>query len=199
MSYTAQEIFEQSIVIIDELSDTGTINDSQVNEYKYKAPRLLDMWQHEAAKNGNLYYKEEYANTDADNVYQWTKFSLPTGFKRVKDIMFVDDDSQPGTVDYKTFGKDDIYIYFTTTGTVKMLYIPIPAKITALAQTLEVDEDVAISGSYYLAEHFALADQNDALAQKCRNKYAELKAEDSTPSPITPQDIEDAYGISSIR
>lgn len=50
MSYTGTEIFEMAVVVIDELSDTGTVNDSQVKEYKYKAPRLLDMWQREIAR-----------------------------------------------------------------------------------------------------------------------------------------------------
>ena len=47
MAYTGTEIFDRAIAILDELSDTGTVLDSQVSEYKYRAPYLLDVWQHE--------------------------------------------------------------------------------------------------------------------------------------------------------
>lgn len=49
MAYTGTEIFERSIVIIDELSDSGTVTDSLTREYKNRAPALLDLWQHEEA------------------------------------------------------------------------------------------------------------------------------------------------------
>jgi hypothetical protein len=197
MSYTGTEIYEMAIVILDELTDTGTVSDSQSKEYRYRAPRLLDMWQHEAAKNGRLEAIEEYENTDEDNVNKWTKLTLPANINRIKDVIFEDADSQPTTINYKRFGKTDIYFYFTQTGTARVLYIPIPEKITDLAQTIEISEDCAISGAYYLAEHFAMADQNDELAARCRQKYAELKGEDNRPNPITTQEIEDVYGISS--
>lgn len=45
MAYTAQEIFEMAITIIDELSSTGAISDAYTKEYKFRAPRLLDAWQ----------------------------------------------------------------------------------------------------------------------------------------------------------
>ena len=47
MSYTGTEIFDRAIAILDELGDTGTVLDSQVSDYKYRAPGLLDLWQHE--------------------------------------------------------------------------------------------------------------------------------------------------------
>lgn len=47
MSYTGQEIFNMSMAIGDALSDTGQINDSEVKEYKFRAPYFLDMFQQE--------------------------------------------------------------------------------------------------------------------------------------------------------
>ena len=55
MSYTSQEIFDRSVVIMDELSDSGTIDLSQTKEYRYKAPYLLDIGQKELAKSGDLF------------------------------------------------------------------------------------------------------------------------------------------------
>lgn len=51
--YTGQEIFNISIAILDELSDSGTVNPSQVKEYSNRAPFLLDMWQREIGKLEN--------------------------------------------------------------------------------------------------------------------------------------------------
>lgn len=47
MSYTGLEIFNMSVAIMDALSDTGAVTDAQTKDYKYKAPYLLDLWQHE--------------------------------------------------------------------------------------------------------------------------------------------------------
>ena len=43
MSYTGTEIFKRAISILDELSDTGAVVSSQVSEYQYRAPDLLDL------------------------------------------------------------------------------------------------------------------------------------------------------------
>ena len=42
---TAEDIFNKAIVILDELTETGDITDSQISEYKHRAPYLLDMFQ----------------------------------------------------------------------------------------------------------------------------------------------------------
>lgn len=52
--YTAIEVFNKSIAIKNELSDTGTISDADVSEYKYRAPYLLDDVQHEIAHIENV-------------------------------------------------------------------------------------------------------------------------------------------------
>lgn len=188
-----------AITLIDELSDSGTIDINATKEYGNRAPMLLDMWQHEIAKSGDLYNIEEYENTDDEAIYKWTKLVVPSNLKLIKDIIFIDDDSQISTIDYKRFGNNDIYFYFTKLGTVRMLYVPIPTKITSLSQTLEIDEVTAISGSYYLAEQYAMSDQNTELAGLCKNKYQELKAESMIKEAMTPQQIVDIYGISEIR
>ena len=51
--YTGTEIFSQAIAILDELSDSGTIVESQIKEYKHRAPYLLDLAS-ERIKNGFL-------------------------------------------------------------------------------------------------------------------------------------------------
>jgi hypothetical protein len=199
MSCTCTEVFNKSIAIIDEISANGTITDAQVKEYKNRAPYLLDIWQKEMIKNGDLYKVAEFVSTNEDDLYKWTKYDLPQDIKLIKEIIFVNADSQISTIDYKRFGKSEIYFYFTQNGTVRLLYIPIPATITALTQTLEIDDITATSGAYYLAEHFALADQNTDLANICRGKFQELKMDSMVKSPLSPQEIKDFYGINQIK
>lgn len=193
MSYTGTEIFNMSIAIINELSDTGTVTDALVSEYKYRAPYLLDLWQKEIAKSGDLYNIVEYENTDSSNVQKWTKFSLPNALKSIKETLFENDDEQISTVNYKIFGKSDIYIYFVETGKMRILYVPIPEKITALTQTLEIDDITSMSGAYYLAESFFRADQNDTAADSARDKFRELKRESMVKEPAGSEEIIDVY------
>jgi hypothetical protein len=193
--YTVKEVFNQAIAILDEMSDTGTIVDSQIKEYKYRAPYLLDLWQHEIGDS--LQSIEEYKNEDADDNNKWILCSLPIDLKRIREIMFVDSDSNISSIPYKKFGVEDIYLYFPDLGTARMLYVPIPVKITALTQTLAVNDSIATSGAYYLAEQFALADQNAELAQRCREKFNKLQKQ--IPQPFNAAGIIDVYGISAIK
>lgn len=62
MAYTGTQLFNMSIAIIDEISDSGTIVEAQVKEYKSRAPYLLDLWQHEMIPIENLTDVEPYAN-----------------------------------------------------------------------------------------------------------------------------------------
>ncbi|WP_206460424.1 hypothetical protein [Anaerovorax sp. IOR16] len=121
--YTGKEVFDIAVSIIDELSDSGTVNPSQVAEYQNRAPFLLDMWQREIGRLEN---------------------------------------------------KTDLI------------------KITSLDQGLPISDVNCPSGAYYLAHHFALADQNDSLASVCVSKYRELKRTASKPSLNVK--ITDVYG-----
>jgi hypothetical protein len=88
---------------------------------------------------------------------------------------------------------------FSYDGIIRIKYIPVPTKITDLSQTIEVDEISAVSGAYYLAEHFAMADQNSELAQRCREKFRELKIDSMVKQPLQPSEIKDIYSIAAIK
>jgi 3-isopropylmalate dehydratase small subunit len=317
MSYTGTEIYEMAIVILDELTDTGTVSDSQSKEYRYRSPRLLDMWQHEIIRNvdsyktfeiscfrkrnllgdlnqygiiienngetqnysasgancfyvevdgdctititengspvsgtyvfndgtptaftgeieitvpagttsflpvkgiltasggnvnmalsGDYYFKHtnralslyKYATADkVPDFKPWYKVEMPADFKNRSQVVNEYPNWQYEEDTYRKWenGKE-LYVNFAYEGIIRINYTPIPVKITDLAQTLEVDEVDAISGAYYLAEHFAMADQNDELAGRCRQKFAELKAESSQKTALSPQQIVDVYSI----
>jgi hypothetical protein len=324
MPYTGTEIFDRSIAIIDELSDSGAVSDAQIAEYKYRAPYLLDLWQKEMARTGGLFKTFEIScfrkknlltdvnqfqaveHTDTDQTYEgtgancfffgvdgpatvsieeltgavwtavtgtyikdngtptaftgtiaadtatssfsyykgiisptnsansirlrfsgtyyyrhtnralcpykyqaaadvqdfmpWCKITMPTDFKSKSQII----DEYPNwqyseVTNHRWEGSNELYVLFSYEGIIRIKYIPVPTKITVLTQTLEVDDITATSGAYYIAEHFAMADQNDALAKKCRDKFKELKIEGMVKTPLAPSDIKDIYGISDIK
>jgi hypothetical protein len=322
VAYTGTEIFNQSIAILDELSDTGTIVDSQIKEYKYRAPYLLDLWQHEMTAHGDLFKTFEiscfrknnllgdtvqmgmiiennaesqaysgigancfYLEVDGDctltfaedgaalsgkysfnggvetafagtinvtvpagttsflpirgtltasggNVTMtisgsyylrhnnralspykfnsvlkvpdfkpWVKITMPTDFKSRSQIIseYPSWQYQEGSSSVKWEGANELYVTFSYEGLIRIKYIPVPAKIAALTQTLEIDEITCISGSYYLAEHFAMADQNDALAARCKDKFRELKIDSMIKTPLQPSEIKDIYSIAAIK
>lgn len=322
MSYTANEVFSMAIAILDELSDVGTIIDSQIKEYKYRAPYLLDLWQHEMASHGDLYktfelscfrkknllgdisqmgiikennaesqsysgvgaycfYLEvdgdctitlaeggaslsgsysfdggtetaftgsiavtvpagttsflpirgiltatggnvtmtisgsyyfrhnnralsEYRFSTAANVPDfkpWYKIDMPSDFKSRSQIIseYPNWQYQQGSPSIKWEGANELYVMFSYEGLIRIKYVPVPTKITALTQTLEVDDITATSGAYYLAEHFAMADQMDELAARCKEKYRELKIDAMIRQPLQPSEIKDLYGISQIK
>jgi hypothetical protein len=66
MPYTGLDVFDRAIAIIDELSDTGVIVESQIKEYKYRAPFLLDLWQQEIAGIENLTDVEPYIDLEQE-------------------------------------------------------------------------------------------------------------------------------------
>jgi hypothetical protein len=55
MSYTAQKITDMAIAIVNDLSDSGTVSTTDSAEALHRAPYLLDLWQKEMAKSGDLY------------------------------------------------------------------------------------------------------------------------------------------------
>lgn len=321
--YTGTEVFNMSIAVLDELSDTGAIVDSQVIDHKNRAPYLLDAWQHEMAKNGDMFKTfelscfrknnllgdttqfrtEEFTGTDqtyevvgancfyfgvdsAATVYieeligatwtavpgtyiqddgtptaftgtinastttssfsyykgiisptsplnrirlrfsgayyyrhnnralcpykfatadkvpdfkPWYKATMPADFKSRTQVIDEFPDWQYETdSSHKWEGNNELYIQFAYQGIIRIKYIPEPVKITTLTQTLEVDETTAISGAYYLAQHFFLADQNTDLATICQNKYAELKRESMIKQPLSVQQVVDVYNVGNM-
>lgn len=319
MSYTAQKIHNMSVAIIDELNDAGAIDANKTKEYGNRAPFLLDLWQKEMAKSGNLYktfelscirktnllgefdsflmvehaggvdksYEATGANCfhfgvdSAANVYieqligstwtsvvgtyideqtatetafngliaadttsssfnhyrgiitatnkvrirfsgdyyyrhtnralcphkfatatkvpvfkAWYKVDMPTDFKSrtqvIAEYPMWQYESDAGS---KWENGNELYVQFGYEGIIRVNYVPVPVEITALTQTLEIDDVAATSGAYYLAEHYALADQNDSLARMCRDKFKSLKMDSMIQAPLSTSEIVDFYGL----
>ena len=317
MSYTGTEIKDMAIVIIDELSDAGTVDLNKTKEYGNRAVMLLDMWQKEISKTGDLFrtfelscfrkknllgefdsfliieheggtdqpnytaegvncfyfgvdseasvyieqlvggtwtgvsgtYIDEQTNvstaftglinanttTSSFNHYKgvitatgtvrirfsgdyyyrhmnralcphnypsvtkvpsfkaWYKIDMPTDFKSRTQVISEYPMWQYEEASSKWENGNELYVQFGYEGIIRVNYIPVPIKITLLTQTIEVDDVTALSGAYYLAEHFAIADMNDELASMCRNKFKSLKIDSMVTTPLSNTEIVDFY------
>lgn len=314
---TARNIFEKSISIIDELSDSGVVSDSQVREYRSRAPYLLDMFQKEVVKSSDLTKTFEmsftrkknllgdlnhfgviienngeiqsysadkvkcfYIEVDGDCTLTFTENGTPisgkyafnggpetdfvgsfnitvpqgtTSFLPVKGTLNtfggnttmslsgeyyfkhnnralcsnkypsaskvpdfkpwvrieMPDDFKSRTQmvneyspwqyeeggNHRWEGNKDLYVLFSYEGLIRIKYVPVPTDITSLDQVLEIDDITAQAGAYYLAEHFAISDMNEELANMCKSKYRELKQQAMFKAPLSNSEIIDVYPI----
>ena len=125
----------------------------------------------------------------------WYKITMPADFKSRNQIV---DENSPWQYsesnNHHWEGNKELYVLFSYEGIIRIKYTPVPMEITALTQTLEVDDITAQSGAYYLAKMFALSDQNTELANVCSAKYKELKTESMLKTPLSTSEIVDVYG-----
>lgn len=303
---TGNEIFDMSIAIIDSLSSTGVVDESETKDYEYRAPYLLDLWQREIVKSCGFsktfevpcYHKlntlgEQFnvvEHTTTDQIYEgygssfyfgvdgtatvyiekltggswtatsglycvggvetshsgvlscvgttngfnyykgtitatgpvrlrftggyyrhinralspysytssllvpefksWFKLDLPDDFK--SRVQVISEHIGEGIDNYR-WENNDLYISDNFDGVVRIIYTPIPIKITALTQTMEVDDNTCISGAYYLAKAYALSDMDYDLANVCSAKYKELKEENKQISTLNYETINNVY------
>lgn len=156
--------------------------------------------------SGTNYYKtvnRALFDTSFENgkipVYQpWVKVALPTDVKRI-DQVIIEYPEQKYARDsvYKiewSGTRQYLYIQYYFKGKIRVQYKPVPTTITATTDTLEIDDITAQLISFYLAENFAAAEQNDYLAGLFKNKYNELKNESFFKQPIGNAEIIDVYG-----
>ena len=155
--------------------------------------------------NGTYYFRHcnralsiyKYAlATDVPDFRPWYKLTMPDDFKSrtqvIEEYPSWQYDVNPAT---KWENGNELFVSFSYIGLVRVNYIPIPTEITSLAQTLEIDDITAQSGgAFYLAEHYAMADQNTDLAKICRDKFQSLKFESMAKSPLSNEQIIDVYG-----
>ena len=87
----------------------------------------------------------------------------------------------------------DLYVRFAYEGLVRVVYTALPAKITSLDQTLEFDENTAMSAVPYLVKHFAMADMNEEMAREAKEEFAQMYVDLHTNEPLTPTEIIDVY------
>jgi hypothetical protein len=124
----------------------------------------------------------------------WVKYSMPSDFRMV-DVVVQEYPERQYSRDasYKWEGFKDMYVNYFFDGEIRVIYKPVPVTITALTDTLEVDDTTANAISYYVAAKLAPF-ENKELVNFFEQKYNELKMESFIRMPSSEQAIVDVYG-----
>jgi len=153
---------------------------------------------------GNYYYRTinralfniPFASADEVPDYRpWVKKEMPNDFKSIDQIINEYPERQYSKdANYKWEGRKDLYINYYYNGIVRVIYRPIPDVITALTDTLQVDDVTARTIlPYGLAAHLLL-DENPDVANFFQQRYEELKALVALKQPVSEETIINLYG-----
>jgi hypothetical protein len=124
----------------------------------------------------------------------WFKATMPTDFKSVDQV--VDEESNQYNVNssYKWEGKSDLYIPWDFEGNIRIVYRPIPSTITAMTDTLQVDDVTARTLMVYGLGRELYKDENSDLYNHFKDQYQVAKSEASKAPPSTETTIVNVYG-----
>lgn len=154
--------------------------------------------------NGSYYYRSvnralfaiPFALAADVPVYRpWVKHQMPTDFKSLVEII---DEYTPQQyvrdANYKWEGKRDLYISYYYDGNIRIIYHPVPSIVTALTDTMQLDDVTCRKVvSYGLAAHLMLL-KNPNTAKYFNDRYEELKKEASQRPPAQTEQIQNLYG-----
>ena len=160
MSITAQNIFEWVMAIADELTNTGTINPSDTNDYKYRTPAILNVLQANLLKKGDIFSTYEISHKPADMVVGSFNVEEFIG----TDLTFEGPSSCYG-YHFEIDGEATVYIEDYTSSWNTLATISVPSTVTdftaysgVVTPTTGASKSrVRFSGTYrYLVKNFGL-------------------------------------------
>lgn len=124
----------------------------------------------------------------------WVKMEMPEDFFGWDKIV-----EESGEGDYnpqahtKREGRKDFYISYWYEGSIRIVYVPAPPAVNALADTILVDDVMALSGAYFLAQHLMLTEDPDS-ANFFGQRYEEYRGTTVSKPPASEAPIIDVYG-----
>ena len=124
----------------------------------------------------------------------WVELTLPADFRTIDSVVEEYPQRQYGQSSTYKFEKPNRFYYnYYYQGDLRIIYKPIPTRITSLDQELEIDDIAAEALAFYIASWLAPY-ENQSLANPLFQKFAELKVEASQEQPVSEEFIGDFYG-----
>lgn len=153
---------------------------------------------------GNYYYRSvnralfsvPIADGSKVPVYRpWVKKQMPADFKSVDEIINeTADKSYVKDADYKWEGRRDLYISYFYDGNIRIVYRPVPGVISALTDSMQVDDITARTiMPCGLAAHLLLTENPD-VASFFQQRYEELKKDAIPQQAASEEMITNVYG-----
>lgn len=145
-------------------------------------------------RNRALFAMKFASDSAVPDYAPWVEYSLPSDFyslERIVEEYMPNQYSQSGT--YKFEEPSTLLYDYNFTGTLKIIYNPIPTALTATSDTLEIDDIAAKALSFYVASWISPY-ENQSMTNPLFQKYAELMYELKKPRPVSEEQIQDYYG-----
>ena len=138
----------------------------------------------------------EFQNDDSVPSYKpWIELEMPSDFRGIESVITEDDNRQYAQAsNYKFEQPDRFYYNYYFTGDMRIIYNPIPVKITSLDQELEIDDIAADALAFYIASWLAPY-ENQSMTNPLFQKFEDLKLEASGIEPVSEEEIADVYGF----
>lgn len=139
-------------------------------------------------------FAEKFSVNNVPQFRTYFKLQMPSDFRSLDQIT---EESPIQGYDkcgnFKWEGFKNLYVNYNYEGDIRIIYKPIPADITQITDTLEVDDVTAQAITYYGAARLATF-ENQSLVSYFEQKYNELKEELSRGAPVESESIIDVYG-----
>lgn len=195
MATTCNQVFEYAMSLIDERLDSGLVDPTSTAIFKKNTPYLLTMLQDEVIESSNYTKTETITVTSAvDTVGHYIAHTMPSDFYNESQVISIESGKNyQAANDFKWEGNNILLIPDTFIGTIKVVYKPIPSPLTALTDTLVLDD---ITCRTVLTNGLAsrlLTNENRALASYFGDIYNELKNKRRKPKLAYAEAIVDKY------
>lgn len=155
---TVNEIFERAIALIDGITDAGAVDTTKTADFKARTPFLVNLFQMELIKSGDLFTKYPISYTPFTNILLGgdhfnvdkhidADVAIETEDGKVAKIYYFESDALEGTVtieDYTTAWNPIATITLTNTG---IGYVSYKALVTPTIGATK--SRIVFSGSYY--------------------------------------------------
>lgn len=123
----------------------------------------------------------------------WVLKQMPSDFKSVNEIVNEENDSYSRSAGYKWEGRRDLYMDYYFDGNIRIIYRPIPTILTALTDSMQVDDITARTViPYGLAAHLMIS-ENPAVASYFNGRFEELKKDSDKKPPSSAEQIINVY------
>jgi len=134
----------------------------------------------------------EYPFKTAPDFTAWVPVSMPSTFKSVNQVVSIDPNGRMD-VSYKWEGKNTLLVDYYFDGNIKIVYRPVPTLLTAMTDSVTIDDVTARSVlPYGLAAQLVMADGMQDMGLFLQNRYNELKKQMGI-KPATFSETEDVY------
>jgi len=147
--------------------------------------------------NRALYNVSFQSDSDVPSYQPWVEYQLPTDFKSLDSVIEEFESRQYGeSATYKFENPNRFYYNYYFKGILRIIYNPVPVTLTAVTDTLEIDDIVAKALAFYVASWISPY-ENQSMTNPLFQKYEELKTESMRSEPSTEEKIQDVYSIGS--